>query len=51
VPANIIPKSDLKCRSSNAEDGTQDDIPWGDSERSGEGASSSENENATEESF
>jgi hypothetical protein len=34
---------------SNAEDGTQDDIPWEDGEQSGEGASSSENEGETEE--
>jgi hypothetical protein len=33
---------------SNAEDGTQDDILWDDSEQSGEGATSSENESVTE---
>jgi hypothetical protein len=44
VPVNIIPKSFLKCCLSNAQDGMQDD----DSEQSGEGASSSENESVTE---
>jgi hypothetical protein len=48
VPVNIISKSFLKCRLSNAEDGTQDDTVWDDSEQSGEGASSSENGSATE---
>jgi hypothetical protein len=33
---------------SNAEEGKQDDNFWGDSELSGEGTSSSENESATE---
>jgi hypothetical protein len=51
VRSSIIPKSSLECCSSNAEDGTQDDIPWCDSERSGKGASSSENKSATEGSF
>jgi hypothetical protein len=32
----------------NGEDGTQDEILWDDSEQSGESASSSENESATE---
>jgi hypothetical protein len=45
---DIIPKSVLKCCLSNAEDGTWDDILWDDSEQSGEVASSSENESATE---
>jgi hypothetical protein len=48
VPINIIQKSFLKCCLSNVEDGMQDDIPWDDSEQSGKGASSSENESATE---
>jgi hypothetical protein len=47
VPVSIIAKSFLKCCLSNAEDGTQDDVLWDDSERSGEGASTSENESAT----
>jgi hypothetical protein len=34
VPVSIIPKSFLKCGLSNAEDGTQDDILWYDSEQS-----------------
>jgi hypothetical protein len=51
VPVNIIPKSGLKCSLSNAEEETQGDILWGDSEQSGEGASSSENETANEGSF
>jgi hypothetical protein len=46
VPVNIIPKSFLKCCLSNAEDGMQDDILW--DEQSVKGASSSENESATE---
>jgi hypothetical protein len=51
VSVSIIPKSYLKCCLSNAEDGTQDDIPWEDGEhgeQTGEGASSSENESETE---
>jgi hypothetical protein len=48
VPVNIIPKSFLKCCFSNAKDGTQDGILWDDSEQSGEGASSSENECSNE---
>jgi hypothetical protein len=48
VPVNIIPKSCLKCCLSNMEDGTQDEMLWDDNEQSGEGASSSENESATE---
>jgi hypothetical protein len=48
VPVSVIPKSFLKCCLSNAEDGIQDDILWDDSEQSGKGASSSENEGATE---
>jgi hypothetical protein len=36
----------LKCCLSNAEDGMQHDILWDDGEQSGEGTSSSENENA-----
>jgi hypothetical protein len=46
MPVSIIPKSFLRCCLSNAEDGTQDDIFfWNSSEQSGEGASSSsENE-------
>jgi hypothetical protein len=48
VPVSIIPKSFLKCCLSDVGDGTQGDILWDDSEHSGEGASSSENENATE---
>jgi hypothetical protein len=48
VPVNIIPKSFLKFCLSNAGDGMQDDILWGDSEQSGKGAPSSENESATE---
>jgi hypothetical protein len=47
VPVNITPKLFLKCFLSNAEDGTQDDILWDDSEQSGEGASASENESVT----
>jgi hypothetical protein len=38
----------LKCCLSNAGDGTQDDILWGDSEPSGEGAPSLANESETE---
>jgi hypothetical protein len=38
----------FQCCLFNVEDGMQDDILWGDSEKSGEGASSSENESATE---
>jgi hypothetical protein len=41
VPANIIPKSFLKCCLSKEEDGTQDDILWDESKQSGGGASSS----------
>jgi hypothetical protein len=37
-----------KCCLSNVEDRTQDDILWENSERSGKGASSSENESVTE---
>jgi hypothetical protein len=48
VPVTIIPKSFLKCCLSNVENGTQDDNFWDDSEQSGEGASSSENESANE---
>jgi hypothetical protein len=48
MPVNIFPKSFLNCCVSNAEDGMQDDILWDDSEQSGEGASSSEYESATE---
>jgi hypothetical protein len=51
VPINIIQKSFLKCCLSNVEDGMQDDILWDDSEQSGEGASSSGYESATEGSF
>jgi hypothetical protein len=46
VPVNIIPKSFLKSCLSDVEDAKQDDIPWDNSEQSG--ASSSENESATE---
>jgi hypothetical protein len=42
MPVSIIPKL------FNAEDGTKDDILWDDSEQSGKGVSSSENENVTE---
>jgi hypothetical protein len=48
VPVNIIPKLFLKRRLSNVEDGAHDDILWDNSEQSGEGASSSENENVIE---
>jgi hypothetical protein len=48
MPVNIIPKLFIKCCLSNAEDGTQDDILWDDSEQSGKGASSSANESVTE---
>jgi hypothetical protein len=48
MPVNIITKSFLKGCLSKAEDGTQDDILWDNNEQSGEGASSSENESATE---
>jgi hypothetical protein len=48
VPVSIIPKSFLKCCLSNVEDGIQYDILWDDSEQSGEGASSSENESVAE---
>jgi riboflavin synthase alpha subunit len=48
MPVNIIPESFLKCCLSNEEDGTQVGILWDDSEQSGECASTSENENATE---
>jgi hypothetical protein len=34
VSVNIIPKSFLKCCLSNAEDGTQNDILWDNSEQS-----------------
>jgi hypothetical protein len=51
VPVNIIPKSFLECWLSNVEDGTQDNILWDYSEQSRKGASSSENEGATEESL
>jgi hypothetical protein len=47
VSVNIIAQSFLNCSSSNAEDGRQG-ILWDDSEQSGDGASSSENESATE---
>jgi hypothetical protein len=46
VPIKIIPF--LKCCLSDAEDGTQDDILWNDSEHSGDGAASSANESVTE---
>jgi hypothetical protein len=48
VPVNIISKSFLKCCLSNVEDGAQGNIHWNESEQSGEGASSSENESVTE---
>jgi hypothetical protein len=48
VPVNIIPKPFVKFCLSNAENGTQKDILWDNSEQSGEGTSSSENESATE---
>jgi hypothetical protein len=49
VTVKVIPKSLLKSCLSNAEDGTQGDILCDNSEQSGEGASSSsENESATE---
>jgi hypothetical protein len=48
VPVSITPQSFSKCCLSNAEDGTQDDILWDDSEQSGEGASFSKNESETE---
>jgi hypothetical protein len=48
VPVSIIPKSISECCLSNVDDGTQDDVLWDDSEQSGEGASSSENESVTE---
>jgi hypothetical protein len=38
LPGNIIPKSFSKCCLSDAEDGTQDDLFWDESEPSGEGA-------------
>jgi hypothetical protein len=41
----------LKCCLSDVEDGMQDDNFWDDSEQSGEGASSSENESANERSL
>jgi hypothetical protein len=41
------PKSVLKCCLSNAEDGTQENILWDDSEQSDEGASFSENKSVT----
>jgi hypothetical protein len=44
MPANIITKLFLKCYLSNVEDKTQNDIVWDDSEQSGNGASSSENQ-------
>jgi hypothetical protein len=47
VPVSIIPIF-FKCFLSNVEDGTQDDILWEDNAQSGEGASSSEYESATE---
>jgi hypothetical protein len=47
LPVNIIPKSFLKCCSSKAENGTQNDILGNESEQSGKGASSSDNESAT----
>jgi hypothetical protein len=48
VPVIIIPKSFLKCCLSHVEDGTQGDILQDDSELTGEGASSSENDSMTE---
>jgi hypothetical protein len=48
VPVRIIAKSFSNCYLSIAKDGTQDDIIWDDSEQSGDGAPSSENESATE---
>jgi hypothetical protein len=48
VLVNIIPKPFLKCCLTNAEDGTQNDILWDNSELNSEGTSSSENESATE---
>jgi hypothetical protein len=51
MPVHIIPKSFLKFCLSNVEDGMEDDILWGNSEQSGEGESSSENESATEASL
>jgi hypothetical protein len=50
VSVNIISKSALKFYLSNAEDGTQDDMLWDNSELSGEGTSS-ENESVTERSL
>jgi hypothetical protein len=41
VPVNIIPQWFVERCLSNAEDGTQDDILWDDSEQSGKGASPS----------
>lgn len=51
LTVHIIPKSFLKSCLCNAEDGTQDDILWDNSEQSSEGASPSENEAATERSL
>jgi hypothetical protein len=51
APVSIIPKSFLKSCLSNLEDGMQDYILWDDSEQSGDSASSSENECATEDSL
>jgi hypothetical protein len=48
VSVNVIPKPFLKCCLSNVEDGKQDDILRDNSEQSGNGASSSENESVTE---
>jgi hypothetical protein len=47
MPVNIISKSYLKCCLSNVEGGTQDDI-WDNSQQSGKGASSSDNDSGTE---
>jgi hypothetical protein len=46
--SQYYPKSVLKCSSSNAEHGLQDEILQDNSEQSGNGESSSENESANE---
>jgi hypothetical protein len=48
VLVSVISKSFSKCCVSSAEDRRQDDILWDYSKQSGEGASPSENESATE---
>jgi hypothetical protein len=51
VPVNTIPKSFLNCFLPNTEAGMQDDILCNNSEHSGKGESSSENENTIERSL